>query len=98
MRYLKQIKCRNGAYEYDADNVIVCEVKKNDAFLQFVTLEHATEAEHLKTQTPESIKERNDAAIVKSKEGKSQRQIAHELGLSVSTINRILNKAKEVQS
>ena len=36
LRYVKQLKVRYGTFSYDADNVIVYEIEKTDAFLQFV--------------------------------------------------------------
>lgn len=87
LRYIKQIKCRNGEFEYDAENVIVCQIEKKDCFLQFVTLEHASEAEHLKQQSAEDLKAREDKVKEMAASGKSQRQIASDLGISVSSVN-----------
>ena len=36
LRYVKQLKVRYGTFSHDADNVIVYEIDKVDAFLQFV--------------------------------------------------------------
>lgn len=41
-------KVRYGTFSYDADNVIVYEIEKTDAFLQFVFRGYSTEKEHLK--------------------------------------------------
>lgn len=94
LRYIKQIKCRNGEFEYDAENVIVCQIEKKECFLQFVTLEHASEAEHLKQQSIEELKEREAKVKGMAASGKSQRQIASELGISVSSVNRYLHKGE----
>lgn len=48
LRYVKQLKVRYGTFSYDADNVIVYEIEKTDAFLQFVFRGYSTEKEHLK--------------------------------------------------
>ena len=45
---MKQLKVRYGTFSYDADNVIVYEIEKTDAFLQFVFRGYSTEKEHLK--------------------------------------------------
>lgn len=94
LRYIKQIKVRNGSFEYDADNVIVCSIEKENAFLQFVQKDFATEREHLKEQTA-ADKEQLVATIKElSSEGKSIREIAEETGVSKSTVQRILNPKK----
>lgn len=48
LRYVKQLKVRYGTFSYDADNVIVYEIEKTDAFLQFVFRGYSIEKEHLK--------------------------------------------------
>lgn len=96
LRYIKQIKCRNGGFEYDAENVIVCQIKKTDAFLQFETIDHATEAEHLKQQSELAIQERIEKVKELSKKGLSQRQIASQLGISPASVNNYLKRAGKV--
>ncbi len=94
LRYVKQIKVRNGEFEYDAGNVIVCSIEKENAFLQFVQKNFATENEHLKVQT-DADKEQLAATIKDlSGAGKSIREIAEETGVSKSTVQRILNHKK----
>lgn len=48
LRYVKQLKIRYGTFSHDADNVIIYEIEKVDAFLQFVFKGYSTEKEHLK--------------------------------------------------
>ena len=48
LRYVKQLKVRYGTFSHDADNVIIYEIEKVDAFLQFVFRGYSTEKEHLK--------------------------------------------------
>lgn len=40
---MKQLKVRYGTFSHDADNVIVYEIDKVDAFLQFVFRGYSTE-------------------------------------------------------
>lgn len=94
VRYIKQIKCRNGAFEFDSDNVIVCQIVKKESFLQFEEIDHATEAEHLKQQSEMAINERIEKVKELSGKGFTQRQIASELGISLASVNNYLNKAK----
>ena len=92
LRYLKQIKSRNTEIIYDAENVCVCQISKPDNFLQFEFINFGTEREHLKLFT-EKDRETN---ISKCKElhiqGKSQREIAREIGISLGAVNKYLKK------
>ncbi len=89
IRYIKEIKQRNEPFRYDSDNVIVCAVDKLNNFLQFRFVEYGSERDHL----TENAK---DALIQRAKEmkaqGKTQREIAAQLGVSVGTVNNWLKK------
>ena len=89
IRYIKEIKQRNEPFRYDSDNVIVCAVEKLNNFLQFRFVEYGSERDHL----TENAK---DALIQRAKEmkaqGKTQREIAAQLGVSVGTVNNWLKK------
>lgn len=96
LRYLKQIKQRNTAEIYGAENVCVCQITKPDNFLQFEFLNFGTEREHLKQhseQDKESLKAR---AAELRKQGQSLREIATELGISHMTASRILKEGGPV--
>lgn len=92
LRYIKQMKNRHGEFVYDSENVIVCQVEKVDAFLQFSTLGFATEREHLKRQSEGEVTQ--DLASVKELEqqGLSVREIAKCLNMSKSKVHRLLKK------
>jgi hypothetical protein len=91
IRYLKQIKVRNVEYRYHTENVCVCQIAKPYNFLQFEFLNFGAERDHLKTQSADEREE----LIIKVKglhaEGRSQRQIACELGVSVGVVNKYLH-------
>lgn len=94
LRYIKQIKQRNCESVFDAENVIVCEVSKPDTFLQFQFLEYGREKDHLRSPEDEQ-KDRAqliDQAKQLSAEGKSQREVAKQLQISLSTANTYINK------
>jgi hypothetical protein len=88
LRYLKQIKARNTPIIYHAENVMLCNLVKIDNLLRFDYVAMGTEREHLKVRTEKD----KDELVTKVKElaasGKSQRQIATELGISASTVHR----------
>lgn len=88
LRYIKQIKVRNCACTYDADNVIVCEIEKTGTFLKFNRKGFSEECEHLSECTHaerESIK-------IKAKDlyskGLTLEQISKQIGKSKSTVER----------
>lgn len=92
VRYIKQLKVRYGNYTYDADNVIVSAIEKIGTFLQFVNIGYAVEREHLKEQSDKDISQLDASIKELSKQGKSVREIASELGISKSKVGRILKK------
>ena len=92
LRYIKELKQRNVPIRYDANNVIVCEIIKDYNFLQFIPKEYDREHEHLK-EYDESMRTFNIERVKElSAQGKSQRDISRELGISLSSVNRYLNK------
>lgn len=92
IRYIKQLKVRYGNYTYDADNVIVSAIEKTGTFLQFVNIGYATEKGHLREPSEKDKSEAINEAKRLSSEGKSQREIAGILNLSLGCINKYLKK------
>ncbi len=90
LRYIKEIKQRNVSFEYDSDHVIVCEIVKPDNFLQFRFVEFGSESEHLRQITDTDRDELIEQVKELSSKGKSQRDIARELGMGTSTVNKYL--------
>ena len=92
IRYIKEIKQRNGSFLYDSENVIVCEIQKPDNFVMFQFVGYGVESEHLK-QIDESERL---GLIEKCKtlkmQGKSQREIANMLGISLGSVSNYLKK------
>ena len=89
MRYIKELKQRNEAYKYDADNVIVCEIEKPGNFLQFGFRGYGCERDHL-TASPQDVLINRAKAL--QSQGKTQREIAAQLGVSLGTVNNYLKK------
>lgn len=92
LRYIKELKQRNMPFAYDSENVIVCEICKIDNMLQFKFVEYGSESEHLFSNTDKN----KEATIRRVKElsdsGKSQREIANELSISIGAVNKYLHK------
>ncbi|MBK9215677.1 MAG: AAA family ATPase [Chloracidobacterium sp.] len=90
IRYLKQIKTRSSETIYHADNVCICQIEKPSNFLQFQFLNFGKEKEHLL----EVSQKDKDALIQKAhdlhSQGKTQREIANELSVSLGKVNKML--------
>lgn len=95
LRYLKQVKVRSGEYRYDADNVIVLDITKTDAFLKFEIQGYAKEYDHLNIREPGSQIDEIMDILKLQKEGKSIREIASILSIGATTVHRRLKTAKE---
>ena len=92
LRYVKQLKVRAGAFRYDSDNVIVYEIEKTDGFTHFEFKEYSTEREHLREQKETETLNRVENIIQLSRQGKSYREIAQEVGLSKSMVAKIIKQ------
>ena len=92
IRYIKELKQRNVSFAYDADNVIVCEIAKPNNFLMFRFVEYGCESEHLRQLTDNDRDNMIERAKELSAKGKTQREISHELGISVGSVNNYLKK------
>jgi hypothetical protein len=91
IRYLKQIKARNTAIIYHAEEVLLGNVQKNGNFLQFEFLGTGNEREHLKTQS-----EKDKSVVVQkvkslASDGLSLKEIAQIVGISKATAGRYMN-------
>ena len=95
LRYLKQVKVRTGEYQYDAENVIVCDVVKIDGFLKFEIQGYGKEDEHLKNRENSDDYDEIQEILRLQKSGKTIRQIAEELGMASTTVHRRLKKAEK---
>ena len=92
LRYIKQLKGRVTEISYGSNNVIVCRVEQVGAFLQLTEIGTATEKEHLKALDKNEEMALLENVIALQSEGKTQRAIAAELGISTSKVNRLLKK------
>ena len=93
IRFIKQVKVRNDGFTYDENNVMVCHIDKKDKkFLQFITDGYEEESVHLK-----KLKETDKQILISQvkmmvAEGKSLRDIATDLGISLATAQRYSKK------
>ena len=98
IRYLKQIKSRNGAIKYDADNVVVGHIEMVDGALRFVRDGFGSEYQHLRAPSERSLQGPDDETLklVVSLYEKyhSGRKIAKELSISHVTAQKYIKIAR----
>ena len=95
LRYLKQVKVRCSEYKLDSDNVAVLDMVKTGGFLHFELHGFAREEEHLQSGNPaDDLEEIHDILLLR-KQGKSLREVAKILGISLGKVQRRLERAKE---
>ncbi|MCD8291606.1 MAG: AAA family ATPase [Prevotella sp.] len=91
-RYVKQLKARSSEIEYGAENVLVYVIERapdGRLYLRYTGTSH--EDEHLPKEV-DSEREALKSEVMKLADmGKTQREIAEELGTSAATVNRLLN-------
>lgn len=93
MRYVKQVKVRNCEMRYGGDNVMVCHIEKVGTMVQFVNMGTAPEHDHLRMVNRE---EQVQEARLLSASGLSLRDIASRMGVSKSTVDRMLREVSGV--
>ncbi len=93
LRYVKQVKVRNGEFTYNSDNVKVCEIVKEGSMLCFKESDNpsSSEYEHLRERTDVDAEElRKEIRQLQSAESLSIREIARRMGLSKSKVSRLI--------
>ena len=98
-RYIKQIKVRSTEMTYGDDNVIECDIVKDDDFLHFRVNGYGTEAENLDEpdEDNEKRKEADSEIERRLREGESYRSIQRELRVSPSDISRVSRRLKNTE-
>ena len=92
IRYLKHIKARSSEVVYSTENVATFNFGKSENFLGFQFTGEQSEREHLRALDDGEYAERTREAKELSSQGLSQRQISAKLGISVSTVNKYINR------
>jgi AAA domain-containing protein len=93
-RYLKQIKTRHTEKRYDSENVMVCEIKKPDNFLQLHFIKYGTESEHLRVYSKKDKEVRIAEVLELKKQGISNVEIAQMYGVTEGAIRKWVKKKK----
>lgn len=92
VRYIKQIKTRNSAITYGRESVLVCRIEKPANFLQFTAIGTSRETEHLDTENPMAREDLLETIKTLYNEGESLRDIGTEVGVSHTTVGRIVRE------
>ncbi len=95
LRYLKQVKVRTGEFLYDADNVLILDVNKDDGFLKFDILGTGNEEDHLNALEGGEIADELIAILKMQKQGMTVREIAEALNIGKSTVQRRIESARK---
>jgi len=93
LRYIKQLKVRDGEFIYDTENVLTCEIIKLEGYLHFRDIgKNGSEFEHLKQFTQENKEERITKAKELSRRGESNREIGRQMGVTEGAVRKWLKK------
>ena len=92
LRYIKQIKGRTDAKEYEGDNVVVCQIIKPHNFLHFSKMHCSPERDHLRDIGDKEMGQQIANIRDLSAKGMSLRDISNQLGISHTTVSRLMKK------
>jgi len=90
-RYLKQVKQRSGSETYGAQNVCLCRLERHNSLLGYTFTGNAPERDHLRTFSQQERERVATKVAELHAAGYSQRKIAAELKINVSTVNKLVN-------
>ena len=91
-RYIKQLKCRSSEIEYHAENAPFIELVKSNNMMQFVFNDFGTEEQHLRKITGKEKGDLINKVHELKDNGKTQRDIAKELNISLGLVNKYLKQ------
>lgn len=101
IKYIKSVKCRSTPKEFDSKNVIMVKQEKLNCFLKFTYIGQGNELQLIKDKSQiaeeENEQEMIDQVISLYHEKKSVRNIAEEIGLTKSKVDRIIQKYRSDQ-
>ncbi|ANH84184.1 hypothetical protein A8C56_23560 [Niabella ginsenosidivorans] len=87
LRYVKQVKVRDGELRYDLENVALYQLVKDD-YLRFELIGYGNEFEHLKNLTEKDTTARKEEARVLREQGVSNREIGRRMGVSEGAVRK----------
>ncbi|MCQ2186452.1 MAG: AAA family ATPase [Bacteroidales bacterium] len=91
LRYIKQVKVRSAELKYDADSVLIFQIGTDENALRIQNLGKGRERAHLKSMSEEDVQNLEQRILSLHAQGYSYRQIQSEVGVSKSTVGRVVN-------
>jgi KaiC/GvpD/RAD55 family RecA-like ATPase len=95
LRYVKQLKVRSAEHIYDSENVATFELCMEGGALTFTKIGYANEYSFLKLDTDTVKKDRKQRAAEMKSEGRTNVEIARELGVSEGAVRKWFPKTEE---
>ena len=94
LRYLKQIKSRNSAYMFGADNVAVFTIEKESNFLAFKFQKTGNEQDHLQVRTKAEVNELEKKILEEHSNNPvlSYAKIAEKLDTNKMRVKRVIDR------
>ncbi|RZK26161.1 MAG: AAA family ATPase [Flavobacterium sp.] len=90
IRYIKQLKVRSAELEYDSENVLICELSKDNGFLGFKEIGKGNEYDLIRTINEEDKSFNTEKILTLKEQGLSNVSIAKELGVTEGAIRKRL--------
>lgn len=95
LRYIKQVKVRDGEHIYNSENVMVCEISKEGGWLHLEIRCCERESLHLRDSDSDAAKDELFERVKdRVSKGYSIRKVESELGLTHGTAQRLCTRAK----
>lgn len=88
LRYIKQIKTRLAAKDYDAHNVAVCRLEKRSGLLQFIVDGFEPEDKHLRVKAPAVGEDVAEQMLTMVESGESLRDVAKHFDTNHMAVKR----------
>lgn len=94
LKYVKQIKSRNSAYVFGAENVVVFTIEKDFNFLLFNYQQMDTESDHLHARSKEEMNQLDQQILEEHKNDPdlSFGKIAEKLGTNKMRVKRVIDR------
>jgi len=87
LRYIKQVKVRDGELRYDVENVAIYQLIKKE-HLYFELIGSGSEFDHLKLPSEKTTAARKEEARIMREQGVSNREIARRMGVSEGAVRK----------
>ena len=98
LRYVKQIKTRFAEVVYDAENVILASIEKENNFTGFTFIGYGSERDHLKELGKKEISELDAKIVEFLQTGQSYREVAKALNVSIGKVQKAKRRYEDTNT